>query len=184
MVIHEDSFLPPYPYECYCILIGRIPEVLEDVSSYDYSVGDSQPMKAIRNKTKHSSTTKKSDRPNQKRGQEWGSQGGSGELVTNKADTILVRKRTAASFPSFNVNKFQEENLFLNFKYIKNWNIPILDVILWYVSILRASFDVYGFNCPSGTLSMPFHSVARAECVSTLWKDSMLTSLQSIYIVA
>lgn len=66
----------------------------------------------------------------------------------------------------------------MTMKQMKDPDIPLSEDSLSHVTLLRASFDVYGFDYFRGTLSMTLHSCNSAEDVTRTLTSGMIVGGQ------
>lgn len=102
-------------------------------------------------------------------------------IGTSNLDVMIVNSDSAASICVFNVNDYHRLDFSVGFEHNAIRNILLLDDRLSYITALRGSFYICGFDNLRETLSVTFHSTMSADDKGTLSTDSMTDERQALH---
>lgn len=87
--------------------------------------------------------------------------------MIDRAYAVSVEIGTAATARIFNVSDYYKASFFVITEQIQNSHFPFTDVSLTHVTLLHASFSMYGFDYSRSTLSFTSYPGIRTGNVTT-----------------
>lgn len=98
--------------------------------------------------------------------------------MIDRADAMSIKNGTAVNVCVFKISDYYQTDLFARIKQIEYPEILVHEVSLSQVTLSRASYRMYGFDYPRGTLSVNFHPTVSAEDITTISTGGMIAARQ------